>query len=161
MQRNPHSYQIATGYRTFYSLSLIYQPITKKRLFLYKNHPTQVLIIRETPLYKSAVKVTRMPTVVVRFEPNKKNPERGTIYYRIYKGHNRRMEFSSRLHLSASSWDETARTIRDDYPESCRFRVQIEADLRLLNRIITEDITGRLTMGDMIALFKQQRTIIK
>ena len=23
MQRNPHSYQIATGYRTFYSLSLI------------------------------------------------------------------------------------------------------------------------------------------
>lgn len=33
MQRNPHSYQIATGYRTFYSLSLIYQPITKKRLF--------------------------------------------------------------------------------------------------------------------------------
>lgn len=28
-----------------------------------------------------------MPTVVVRFEPNKKNPERGTIYYRIYKGH--------------------------------------------------------------------------
>ena len=53
-----------------------------------------------------------MPTVVVRFEPNKKNPERGTIYYRIYKGHNRRMEFSSRLHLSASSWDETARTIR-------------------------------------------------
>ena len=69
-----------------------------------------------------------MPTVVVRFEPNKKNPERGTIYYRIYKGHNRRMEFSSR-----------------------RFRVQIEEDLRLLNRIITEDITGRLTMGDMIA----------
>ena len=70
------------------------------------------------------------------------------------------MEFSSRLHLSASSWDETAGQ-SDDYPESCRFRVQIEADLRLLNRIITEDITGRLTMGDMIALFKQQRTIIK
>ena len=37
MQRNPHSYQIATGYRTFYSLSLIYQPITKKRLFFYKK----------------------------------------------------------------------------------------------------------------------------
>lgn len=27
-----------------------------------------------------------MPTVVVRFEPNKKNPERGTIYYRSTKG---------------------------------------------------------------------------
>lgn len=37
MQRNPHSYQIATGYRTFYSLSLIYQPITKKRLFFKKS----------------------------------------------------------------------------------------------------------------------------
>ena len=37
MQRNPHSYQIATGYRTLYSLSLIYQPITKKRLFLLKK----------------------------------------------------------------------------------------------------------------------------
>lgn len=38
MQRNPHSYQIATGYRTFYSLSLIYQPITKKRLFFTKKY---------------------------------------------------------------------------------------------------------------------------
>ena len=37
MQRNPHSYQIATGYRTFYSLSLIYQPITKKRLFFLEK----------------------------------------------------------------------------------------------------------------------------
>lgn len=37
MQRNPHSYQIATGYRTFYSLSLIYQPITKKRLFFIQR----------------------------------------------------------------------------------------------------------------------------
>lgn len=39
MQRNPHSYQIATGYRTFYSLSLIYQPITKKRLFFLEKLP--------------------------------------------------------------------------------------------------------------------------
>lgn len=41
MQRNPHSYQIATGYRTFYSLSLIYQPITKKRLFFTKKTLSQ------------------------------------------------------------------------------------------------------------------------
>ena len=82
-----------------------------------------------------------MPTVVVRFEPNKKNPERGTIYYRIYKGHNRRMEFSSRLHLSASSWDETTKTIRGEHPKACLFRAQMEADLRLLNRIITENVT--------------------
>lgn len=44
MQRNPHSYQIATGYRTFYSLSLIYQPITKKRLFFYKKQLFVILI---------------------------------------------------------------------------------------------------------------------
>ena len=37
MQRNPHSYQIATGYRTFYSLSLIYQLITKNDCFFIKN----------------------------------------------------------------------------------------------------------------------------
>ena len=42
MQRNPHSYQIATGYRTFYSLSLIYQPITKKRLFFDKKSLSSV-----------------------------------------------------------------------------------------------------------------------
>ena len=88
-----------------------------------------------------------MPTAVARFEPCKKTPERGTVYYR-----NRCMEFSSRLRLPASSWDETARTVRGDHPESCRFHVQIEADLRLLN----QDITGQLTMGDMIVLFKQQ-----
>lgn len=45
MQRNPHSYQIATGYRTFYSLSLIYQPITKKRLFLLKKSVYFIYII--------------------------------------------------------------------------------------------------------------------
>lgn len=44
MQRNPHSYQIATGYRTFYSLSLIYQPITKKRLFSYKKENNTIIL---------------------------------------------------------------------------------------------------------------------
>ena len=102
-----------------------------------------------------------MPTVVVRFETCKKVIGYGTVYYRIYKGHNRRMEFSSHLHLPTSSWAETTNTIRGEHPKACLFRAQMEADLRLLNRIITEDVTGRLTMGDMIALFKHQRTIIK
>lgn len=44
MQRNPHSYQIATGYRTFYSLSLIYQPITKKRLFFDQKQSVGIRI---------------------------------------------------------------------------------------------------------------------
>lgn len=50
MQRNPHSYQIATGYRTFYSLSLIYQPITKKRLFLNEK-VIQEFSLRGKPVY--------------------------------------------------------------------------------------------------------------
>ena len=49
MQRNPHSYQIATGYRTFYSLSLIYQPITKKRLFFNEKGPDA---LKGTSVYK-------------------------------------------------------------------------------------------------------------
>lgn len=101
-----------------------------------------------------------MSTVVARFEPNKKDTNRGTIYYRIYKGHNRRMEFSSRLRLPASAWDETANTVRGDNSEACRLRAQIEADLRLLNQIIAEDVAGFLSMGDMIANFKQRRMII-
>lgn len=49
MQRNPHRYQIATGYRTFYSLSLIYQPITKKRLFFGKKEMRRAMnLILET-----------------------------------------------------------------------------------------------------------------
>ncbi len=52
-----------------------------------------------------------MPTVVVRFETCKKAIGYGTVYYRIYKGHNLRMEFSSHLHLPTSSWDETTKTI--------------------------------------------------
>mgnify|MGYP001040684379 FL=1 len=101
-----------------------------------------------------------MSTVVARFEPCKKDTGHGTVYYRIYKGHNRRMEFSSRLRLPVSSWDETMKTVKGNNTEACRLRAQIEADLELLNQIITEDTESRLTMGDMINIFKRRRTII-
>lgn len=67
------------------------------------------------------------------------------------------MEFSSRLRLPASSWDEVARTVRGDNPEACRLRAQIDADLVLLNQIIAEDVVGCMTMGDMINIFKHRR----
>ncbi|WP_373124159.1 Arm DNA-binding domain-containing protein [Bacteroides uniformis] len=101
-----------------------------------------------------------MSTVVARFEPCKKDISRGAVYYRIYKGHNRRMEFSSRIRLLASSWDETTRTVKGSDPGACHLRTQIEADLKLLNQIITEDVAGLLTMGDMINIFKHRRTIV-
>ena len=53
-----------------------------------------------------------MPTVVVRFEPKSRKIPSVYQFITVSTKHNRRMEFSSRLHLSASSWDETARTIR-------------------------------------------------
>lgn len=101
-----------------------------------------------------------MSTVVARFEPCRKDTGRGTVYYRIYKGHNRRMEFSSRLRLPVSSWDETMKMVKGDNAEACRLRAQIKVDLELLNQIITEDTENRLTMGDMINIFKLRRTII-
>lgn len=56
-----------------------------------------------------------MPTAFARFEPCKKSPERGTVYYRIYKGHNRRMEFSSRLRLPVSSQEEAGKRRREEF----------------------------------------------
>lgn len=101
-----------------------------------------------------------MSTVIARFEPCKKDAGRGAVYYRIYKGHNRRMEFSSRLRLSASSWDEVAKTVKGEDAEACRLRAQIQADLELLRQIIAEDDPGLLSMGDMIKIFKHRRTMV-
>lgn len=101
-----------------------------------------------------------MSTVVARFEPSRNNPDLGTVYYRIYKGHNRRLEFSSRLRLACSSWDRTARTVVGDSPEICRIRTQVEADINLMNRIIGEDTDGTQTMGELAAAFKKRRKLL-
>lgn len=63
MQRNPHSYQIATGYRTFYSLSLIYQPITKKRLFLFKKLSFVKIYTKHTKIDTKQLKLTTIYTI--------------------------------------------------------------------------------------------------
>lgn len=57
MQRNPHSYQIATGYRTFYSLSLIYQPITKKTIVSQKKSPLTVRFMYEQGTFTNKVSI--------------------------------------------------------------------------------------------------------
>lgn len=41
--------------------------------------------------------ISSMPSVKVRFERSKQHEDRGSIYYRIYYGHNRRFEFSARI----------------------------------------------------------------
>ena len=52
------------------------------------------------------------------------------------------------------------KTVKGNNAEASRLRAQIEADLELLNQIIMEDTENRLTMGDMINIFKRRRTII-
>ncbi len=101
-----------------------------------------------------------MSTVVARLEPSRKNPDIGTVYYRIYKGHNRRMEFSSRLRVPYSLWDKTAQIVVGDDPDMCRVRVQMEADLKLMNSIIGEDTDGTQSMGDLAAAFRQRRKLL-
>lgn len=98
-----------------------------------------------------------MSTVVVRFEPCRRTPNHGVIYYRVYKGHNRRMEVSSRLNILASSWDDVAKTVTGDSAKAHRVRAQIEADLELIRQIIAEDTDGIMSMGDIINAFKQRR----
>ncbi|WP_257228460.1 hypothetical protein [Phocaeicola vulgatus] len=61
-----------------------------------------------------------MPTVVVRFETCKKAIGYGTVYYRIYKGHNRRMEFlptfTYQLLLGMKPQDNPG-----EHPKACLF----------------------------------------
>lgn len=71
MQRNPHSYQIATGYRTFYSLSLIYQPITKKTIVLNKKTPRELYILAlfyTTELLEEEIRVMLFILIILKIE---------------------------------------------------------------------------------------------
>ncbi len=91
-------------------------------------------------------------TVKARFESSKNVPGRGTIYYRIYKGHNRRMEFSSRIHVTASVWEELNNDENVDNDEIHEIKVRMNKDLTLLNSIINKG--DYETMGDIIRTFK-------
>ena len=44
MQRNPHRYQIATSYRTSYSLRLVNQTIKRNLSFLFKKSLVKVVV---------------------------------------------------------------------------------------------------------------------
>ncbi len=98
-----------------------------------------------------------MATVTARLERSSARKGYGTVYYRIYKGHNRRMEFSSRIHIPVTSWDETAKTVKGDDVQAACHRVRIKADLELLQQIIDRDEAGEMTMGDIINVFKESK----
>lgn len=100
-----------------------------------------------------------MPTVTVRFEKCRKVPSRGVVYYRIYKGHNTRMEFTSNLKVMTTMWDEEKKTVKGDTSRAKRIRDQIEADLTLLNSIIEEDAQRCLSMKDIKEAFRKKRIL--
>lgn len=102
-----------------------------------------------------------MSTVVARIELSQSSPDKCTIYYRIYKGHNRRLEFSSRLRIPVSLWDKTEKTVIGDTPEVKRIRIQMERDLALLNKIIEGDADNTMPMKDIEAVFKKRRKVLK
>lgn len=60
--------------------------------------------------------ISSMPSVKVRFERSKQHEERGSIYYRIYYGHNRRFEFSARILLPIEAWDAQNRCVFEHVP---------------------------------------------
>ncbi len=69
-----------------------------------------------------------MPTVVVRFDPIRKIPRRGYNLLPYTTGHNRLWSFLPVCQLvSFYPRMKHSKDNPDDYPESCRFRVQIEA----------------------------------
>lgn len=80
-----------------------------------------------------------MPSVKVRFEKSKLHNDRGSVYYRIYYGHNRRMEFAARIILPVEVWDVKQQCIRENVPGGHEALARISHDVELLNRMIQSD----------------------
>lgn len=80
-----------------------------------------------------------MPSVKVRFEKSKLLDDRGSVFYRIYYGHNRRLEFSARILLPLNAWDAQNQCVFEHMPGGCKASERIQHDVELLNRMIAEE----------------------
>lgn len=104
-----------------------------------------------------------MPTVVPRFEPSRTNGLRGSVYYRIYYGHNCRIEFSSGIAISSHRWDKAKGMINGEDDESVALRGKIAADIAAIEKILEtrqaqKDMFGtNYVMSDVVAEFKEQK----
>lgn len=104
-----------------------------------------------------------MPTVVPRFEPSRTNGLRGSVYYRIYYGHNRRMEFSSGISIASHRWDKAKGMINGEDDESAALRKKIAADITAIKKILEtrqaqKDVFGTdYAISDVVAEFKEQK----
>ena len=91
--------------------------------------------------------ISSMPSVKVRFERSKQHEDRGSIYYRIYYGHNRRFEFSARILLPVEAWDAQ---------NQCVFE-HVRHDVELLDRMIADEnqIATASSLGNLVKRFKK------
>lgn len=100
-----------------------------------------------------------MATVVYRFERSRIKPSLGYIYYRIYKGHTSKVEFSSKIRLSVDEWDVRKKDFREDNERIAAIRHQIDFDIEILYKIIAAFDKKRkfYTAGDVMKEFKEIR----
>ena len=147
MQRNPHSYQIATGYRTFYSLSLIYQPITKKRLFFLKKLFSPYRILFQIRIQCQLLQRQRIQ--VIMFLPSERSVKEVNIpfvitrsagYFQIFSRSSRHI-YSQRAFIDIVSFFPSAKVIQtESFPH--QFHTSLPAYLPQKSR--NGRITGRI-----------------
>lgn len=96
--------------------------------------------------------ISSMPSVKVRFERSKQHEDRGSIYYRIYYGHNRRFEFSARILLPIEAWDAQNRCVFEHVPGGYEAQTRIRHDVELLDRMIADEnqIATASSLGNLV-----------
>lgn len=101
--------------------------------------------------------ISSMPSVKVRFERSKQHEDRGSIYYRIYYGHNRRFEFSARILLPVEAWDAQNRCVFEHVPGGYEAQTRIRHDVELLDRMIADEnqIATASSLGNLVKRFKK------
>ena len=96
-----------------------------------------------------------MATVKVKFRASKIEGKAGVIYYQVI--HNRKVQqITTKLRAHPSDWDTTKEQLRSSAPQRSIIQNQIESDVSLLRRIISDlEYEGRsYTVEDVINHYK-------
>ena len=96
-----------------------------------------------------------MATVKVKFRASKIEGKAGVIYYQVI--HNRKVQqITTKLRAHPSDWDTTKEQLRSSAPQRSMIQNQIESDVSLLRRIISDlEYEGRsYTVEDVINHYK-------
>lgn len=96
-----------------------------------------------------------MATVKVKFRASKIEGKAGVIYYQVI--HNRKVQqITTKLRAHPSDWDTTKEQLRSSAPQRSMIQNQIESDVSLLRRIISDlEYEGHsYTVEDIINRYK-------